>query len=35
MDADGMPQLTSLSPMAPEPPTAPKANSMGKAGSQP
>ena len=39
MDADGMPQLTRLSPMAPEPKTAPKAApqamGMGKAGSQP
>ena len=39
MDADGMPQLTGLSPVAPEPRTAskavPQAKGMGKAGSQP
>lgn len=37
MDADGMPQLTRLSPMAPEPKTVPPAKGMdmGKAGSQP
>jgi Cu(I)/Ag(I) efflux system membrane fusion protein len=34
MDADGMPQLTSLSPMAPEPSTAPRASS-GNAGGKP
>lgn len=34
MDADGMPQLTSLSPMAPEPSTTPRASS-GNAGGKP